>query len=49
MLGREGKYVTKVTKTYGRQGRIDLMFSLAAPEHETKRHLGVELKATSAR
>lgn len=47
MLGREGEFVTKVTKTDGSQGRLDLMFSLAAPEHETKRHLVVELKAPS--
>lgn len=47
MLGREGESVSKVTKTDGSQGRLDLMFSLAAPEHETKRHLVVELKAPS--
>lgn len=47
MLGRNGDPVTKVTKTDGTQGRLDLMFSLAAPEHETKRHLVVELKAPS--
>lgn len=47
MLGREGEPATKVTKTDGSQGRLDLMFSLAAPEHETKRHLVVELKAPS--
>lgn len=47
MLGREGEPTTKVTKTDGSQGRLDLMFSLAAPEHETKRHLVVELKAPS--
>ncbi|WP_168915242.1 hypothetical protein [Microcella flavibacter] len=46
-LGREGESIQKVTKTDGTQGRLDLMFSLAAPEHETKRHLVVELKAPS--
>lgn len=45
ILGRGGEPIKKVTRTDGSQGRLDLMFSLAAPEHEVKRHLVVELKA----
>ncbi|PPG31857.1 hypothetical protein C5E10_10415 [Pseudoclavibacter sp. RFBG4] len=47
MLGRKGELVTQVAKTDGGQRRLDLMFSLAAPEHETRRQLTVELKAPS--
>lgn len=45
VLGRSAESIEKVTRTDGSQGRLDLMFSLAAPEHEVKRYLVVELKA----
>lgn len=47
VLGRDGERTTKVTRTDGTQGRLDLMFSLVAPDHEVNRHLVVELKAPS--
>ncbi|WP_454301834.1 hypothetical protein [Salana multivorans] len=49
VLGRTHESITKVTKIDGTQGRLDLMFSLIAPEHETSRHLVVELKAPETR
>lgn len=45
VLGRSAESIENVTRTDGSQGRLDLMFSLVAPEHEVKRHLVVELKA----
>lgn len=45
MLGRDRATVNPVTKTDGTQGRLDLMFSLVAKEHDRNRHLVVELKA----
>lgn len=47
VLRRDGEPITKVTRTDGTQGRLDLMFSLIAPDHEVNRHLVVELKAPS--
>lgn len=47
VLGRDEEPVENVTRTDGSQARLDLMFSLAAPEHDVKRHLVVELKAPS--
>jgi len=49
LLGRADEKITKVTRTDGSQGRLDLMFSLVAPEHEVRRHLVVELKAPSVK
>lgn len=46
-LGRSAESIENVTRTDGSQGRLDMMFSLAAPEQEVKRHLVVELKAPS--
>lgn len=45
LLGREDTPVTPVTKVDGTQGRLDLMFSVAAKEQDRNRHLVVELKA----
>ena len=45
LLGREDTPVTPVTKVDGAQGRLDLMFSVAAKEQDRNRHLVVELKA----
>lgn len=46
-LDRDPKAITPVTKTDGSQGRLDLMFSVLAQEHDRNRHLVVELKAPS--
>lgn len=47
VLGRETKGVTPVRKADGKQGRLDLMFSVVAKEQDRNRHLVVELKAPS--
>lgn len=47
LLGVENRDVNPVTQTDGRTGRLDLMLSARAKDHDRIRHLVVELKAPS--
>lgn len=47
LLGRDTKNVTPVKTVDGKMGRLDLMLSVHAQEHDRIRHLVVELKAPS--
>lgn len=49
VLGRSRRDGPRVTRADGTHGRVDLMLSVAATEHDRARHLIVELKSPTVR